>query len=489
MKKTKLLLAFFSLLLLFTTYSCQIEELDATPTAVTSSGTTKKINPLFLTHQFSDKKIKPLWKSAIAFENVDAVEVNFSIDKKYYRPLSENKRVVGRQRILLTFDKEGKVKETIIEYIPSNDFTGDIRKINSGNFKNDFKGKVTLTSLGKESKTAWTVSNNKIIQKASVTKTNPLGSNTSKTSGEVCTSVYKCTDYQLSFDDCPPSEACVVDAQNECWWEFVCYDDPYLDTNPEGPAEVDPYDCSVDGRWPWCHTNDDPGSDNWTSSDYATIINLLNGRVKCIYEQLLNSSNSFKNGIQKFDGEFPVSHLKLSINNNLPSNVYGETLPPVNYVTEIQFNDSSFGNLSDLGKATSFAHEIIHAEIFRKMLSAAQQGNLDPSTMTPEQQVNYVNSLKDNFPGLYDYYNERYHSTWNHNMMASHYRSSIADIIEQFDNNRLSRSTYEAIAWLGLGKLERDKSTTAWDNLSAEEKTRITNLINQHFYNGPSNCN
>ncbi len=221
------------------------------------------------------------------------------------------------------------------------------------------------------------------------------------------------------------------------------------------------------------------------------IINLLNGRVKCVYQRLMNSDSKFKNAIQKFDGQFPVSHLKLSINNNLESNVYGITLLPVDYVTEIQFNENSFNGLSDLGRATVFAHEIIHAEIFRKMLSAAQLGTLlpDSSNMTIKQQTDYVKSLKNNFPGLYEYYFTRYKPTWNHEMMANHYRSTIADVIQEFDNNRLPRSTYEAVAWLGLGKLETNTSTIAWEKLSVEQKAVINALIKENFYNGPSTCN
>jgi hypothetical protein len=216
------------------------------------------------------------------------------------------------------------------------------------------------------------------------------------------------------------------------------------------------------------------------------ITNLLSGRVKCIYQRLMNSNSKFKNAIQKFDGEFPVSHLKLSINNQLEENVYGITLPPVNYVTEIQFSENNFRSLSDLGSATVFAHEIIHAEIFRKMLSAAQRGTLN--SKSPQEQIILVNSLKNNFPGLYDYYEKRFKSTWNHEMMANHYRSTIADAIQEFDNNHLPRATYEAVAWVGLGKLDRNTTTIAWDNLSPEEKAKINKLISENFYNGPSTC-
>lgn len=217
------------------------------------------------------------------------------------------------------------------------------------------------------------------------------------------------------------------------------------------------------------------------------IINSLTGKALCVYNKLKSSSSGFANTIKKFDGEFPVSHLKLTINNALASNVYGETQPPIGFVTEIQFNENSFASLSDLGIATVFAHEIIHAEIFRKMLSAAQRGTLN--SKTPEEQVILVNSLKNNFPGLYDYYERRWKPTWNHEMMANHYRSTIADMIQQFDNNRLPRSTYEAVAWVGLGKLDKDLTTITWDNLPPDVKASIDILIRDNFYNGPKNCN
>lgn len=221
------------------------------------------------------------------------------------------------------------------------------------------------------------------------------------------------------------------------------------------------------------------------------VIDNLTGKAKCVYDKLKNSSTGFDNAIKKFDGDFSVSHLKLTINNSLETNVYGETLPPVNYITEVQISNNALGTLSDLGKATVFAHEIIHAEIFRKMLSAAQNSTLETNGMSQQQQVNYVNSLRNNFPGLYDYYYKRYKPTWNHELMANHYRSIIADVAQQFDNNRLPRSTYEAVAWVGLGVLDKEKglTTIAWDNLSSDQKTIINNLIRDNFYNGPSNCN
>lgn len=103
-----------------------------------------------------------------------------------------------------------------------------------------------------------------------------------------------------------------------------------------------------------------------TAPTPVQIIDALTGKAKCIYEKLKSSSTGFENAIKKFDGEFTLYDLKLTINNKLDANVYGITIPPVNYVTEIQLDNTKLETLSDLGNAIVFAHEIIHAEIYRK---------------------------------------------------------------------------------------------------------------------------
>ncbi|CAM2906949.1 hypothetical protein SAMN05444143_105138 [Flavobacterium succinicans] len=65
-------------------------------------------------------------------------------------------------------------------------------------------------------------------------------------------------------------------------------------------------------------------------------------------------------------------------------------------------------------------------------------------------------------------------------MMANHYRSTIADVIQQFDNNRLPLSTYEAVAWVGLGKLDKNVTTIAWDNLPPDVKASTNAQLNFH---------
>lgn len=94
MKKTKIVLISV-LFLLLANYSCQVEELEPISTAKSSLETTKKVNPAFLKHDLISYKIEPIWKSAITFENTEAVEVNFTLDKKTYKPLSKNGKING----------------------------------------------------------------------------------------------------------------------------------------------------------------------------------------------------------------------------------------------------------------------------------------------------------------------------------------------------------------------------------------------------------
>lgn len=123
------------------------------------------------------------------------------------------------------------------------------------------------------------------------------------------------------------------------------------------------------------------------------------------------------------------------------------------------------------------------------MLSAAKKGDLNLGQYTTQNRIDYMNSLRNNFPGLYDYYWKRYHPTWNHNLMAQHYRSTIADIAQQFDYNTKDRQVYEDITWAGLRILENGISSIAWDNLSTTEQQRILTNLSNFFHNGTNECN
>ena len=221
------------------------------------------------------------------------------------------------------------------------------------------------------------------------------------------------------------------------------------------------------------------------------IINNLTGKADCVYKKLKIHSGSFRKAIRKFDGDFPVTHLTFEIDNSLPNGNYGVTHTPEDYNVVIALSNTQLSKISDLGAVVSIAHEIVHAEIFRKLLSAAKRGDLNTNDFSTQEAIDYVSSLLNNFEGIYDYYVARYRPTWDHNMMAQHYRGVIADIAQEFDQQSESRQVYEDIAWAGLAIIKNPNTgeselSIAWDVLKEEEKSRIRKNIKNYFANGKS---
>ncbi|MDI5950217.1 hypothetical protein [Flavobacterium yafengii] len=232
-------------MLLFATYSCQVEGLEPISIANGSLETTKKVNPTFLKHDLSRYKIKPIWKSALTFENIEAVEVNFTLDKKTYKPLSKDGKINGRQRLLLTFER-GKIRETIIEYIPSDSFMGDIKDINSGNFKSkQFDGEVSFKKPKDKYSIVWVLSKGIVAKKLIRTQLVTKNKTTNKSAGyEVC------SEHEVLYEVCVGAageERCITSTR----WVYDCIWVEY-DPDPELPPDEDPYDCSVNNSWPWC---------------------------------------------------------------------------------------------------------------------------------------------------------------------------------------------------------------------------------------------
>lgn len=187
-----------------------------------------------------------------------------------------------------------------------------------------------------------------------------------------------------------------------------------------------------------------------------------NTKAECIFNKLGNSSTGFKNAIKKFDGEFPVAHLKMSVDNNLPDTINATTSNSGTYTIEIKINGNTLPNRTVMGLARTMIHETIHAEMYRKLRS-----------------VNYSVSIND-FPGIFYYYST--YKNWQHQQMASHYRTTIVDMLKEFDNNQHTDSFYNDLAWEGL------QGTVSWNELSSNEKTRIINAINNYKNNGNKNC-
>ncbi|WP_046758700.1 hypothetical protein [Kordia jejudonensis] len=232
--------------------------------------------------------------------------------------------------------------------------------------------------------------------------------------------------------------------------------------------------------------------------DYK-ILNELEGKALCVYNKLKSTSSGFKNAIKKFDGDFPVAHLKLE-STILGGTAKGLTVPPANctleinspdYVITVQVNSSNnqYGHPQrpNLLIAKTIIHEVIHAEMFRKLLSLAKQGHLDFSGQSAEQQTNYMISIRGNFPGVYDYM--RRYNNWQHQQMATHYRETIARILQEFStgnkvpDNEQPLQLYMDLSWEGLIYENGTNAIQSWMQLTQVERDRIESVISNYITN------
>ncbi len=213
------------------------------------------------------------------------------------------------------------------------------------------------------------------------------------------------------------------------------------------------------------------------------IINNLEGKAECIYSKLNFSSTKFKNMIKKFDGKFPVSHLKFE-SRDLPDGVRGITEPPINYVITIAINNDSSESGVDyrpnLLTVKTIVHEVVHAEMFRKLLSlSSTNGMINVSTLNEMLE-------EGDYPGMLDYYTRFGVNGFQHQQMAQHYRQTIANILKVYDNDQHSEQFYKDLAWEGLNH----SNIISWQNVfSQEERDRIDKVIKDYINdNKNENC-
>ena len=199
-----------------------------------------------------------------------------------------------------------------------------------------------------------------------------------------------------------------------------------------------------------------------------------------VYEAM-GKAPIFDNYLQNFDSDMSVANLKFSGSSTLPDTINVQTNPPIsNNQIEIEFNLNNLDRPS-LDVARTLIHEMIHATMFRWLLESAETGALSPENgMTQTQLINYIDNLKNNFPGLYDYYYDRRLPDWSHEQMAAHFIGIIKNALQEYDPSQ-TEETYEALAWVGL------KNKISWNNLLQLERDNY-DQVRQDFISNNSNC-
>lgn len=166
-------------------------------------------------------------------------------------------------------------------------------------------------------------------------------------------------------------------------------------------------------------------------------------KLNCIYNKAKTSAN-FNQYLKNFDGRFSTAHLLFDLK-SLPSIHNAETEPPLGYWIKININSSNL-NRPTLDIARTFMHEIIHAEMFRILLSLAPTSNGEINTLTITQMLQ-----NSDYPGLYDYFRRYGLNNMQHEQMAARYRGIIKNFLKQIDNSLLKHSM---MPYLGKGLKE-----------------------------------
>jgi hypothetical protein len=208
-------------------------------------------------------------------------------------------------------------------------------------------------------------------------------------------------------------------------------------------------------------------------------------KAECVFNKLFTLTGGFQKAIQKFDGEFPVSHLNFSVSYDLDPNVNGKTYTPLKFITEIAINGNNL-NRPNLDIARTIVHETIHAEMFRKLLSAAQKGELNYNGWAKSEVEQYVKNIQNDFPGIFDFYTryldiEGKTNEWQHEQMAAYYREWMVDILKELDPMQTGE-IYEALAWVGL------RGTTSWEEQSKEYQDNMKKIASDFVNKGGEPC-
>jgi len=194
----------------------------------------------------------------------------------------------------------------------------------------------------------------------------------------------------------------------------------------------------------------------------------LNG----IYNKIKTAAN-FKQYLENFEPTFSVAHLMFDLDATQNPNALAETNPPSNYWIKIIFNkNKDWDNTPKAVIADTFMHEMIHAEIYRKLMSlASTNGAIDVNKITADL-------LQHNYPGLFDYYVRftKGDADAQHQLMAAHYVNIMVNFLKQVYGSQYTDLEYRTIVWMGL------QDTKAWSLLPEVDRKLYIKTWNENYW-------
>jgi len=144
-----------------------------------------------------------------------------------------------------------------------------------------------------------------------------------------------------------------------------------------------------------------------------------------------------------------------------------------------------------LNIAKNFAHEILYAEMFEKLLKLSKKKEIPWS-------AEFIESIRNDEPQIAEYYTRYLYdipiggsiSDPQHEYMAQLSINTIKDILKQYANTQ-SEDVYTAIAWSGLMGKGIINSTTglppqptvAWVNIPQTERVRLKEIYDNFIKN------
>ncbi|OPB97020.1 hypothetical protein BAS10_08250 [Elizabethkingia meningoseptica] len=206
-------------------------------------------------------------------------------------------------------------------------------------------------------------------------------------------------------------------------------------------------------------------ADQWAKSHIDASALKNNKCADEVYQKLKDNSAFFNNLLGKFDGN-SILDLKFDIKDvGVPAKTEIENVRN-GYVT-IALNPNYLGS-SELGRASLFVHEMLHAYMTWQLKQAGWDG-LDNA-------ISYKSIDERNLPDLLKAYKEKNYErpgASEHEFISNFYIPKIISALKAYDPNLGTDSEYEKIAWAGLQETDSYKNkpnkdtfdSIIWDNI------------------------